>query len=185
MPRKMRVEYPGVIHHVLSRGDRREDIFLDDVDRQDYLKTLAEACQKTGFEVQAYCLMRNPFHWVAETPNANLVAGLAWPACKRPWQVGAGCAVAPGNHPATQMACGASATGRVQKRQPEPASMDAGPPGTRPQAAKRQQKNMKPQKRTILWVDPFPFPFRSKGARRGTRAKVTAARQHRPTGWGG
>ena len=46
MPRKLRVEYPGAIYHVMSRGDRREDIFKDDVDRQDFLKTLAEACQK-------------------------------------------------------------------------------------------------------------------------------------------
>jgi hypothetical protein len=36
MPRKMRVEYPGAIYHVMSRGDRREDIFLDDIDRQDF-----------------------------------------------------------------------------------------------------------------------------------------------------
>ena len=77
MPRKMRVEYPGAIYHVMSRGDRRDDIFLDDVDRQDYLKTLAETCQKTGFQVHAYCLMRNHFHRVLETPNANLVAGMA------------------------------------------------------------------------------------------------------------
>ncbi len=34
MPRKLRVEYPGAMYHVMSRGDRREDIFLDDVDRQ-------------------------------------------------------------------------------------------------------------------------------------------------------
>jgi len=33
----------------MSRGDRREDIFLDDVDGQDFLKTLAEACQKTDW----------------------------------------------------------------------------------------------------------------------------------------
>ncbi len=72
MPRKVRVEYPGAIYHVLSRGDRREDIFLDDVDRQDFLKTLAEAGQKTGFEVHAYCLMRSHFPLVVETPNANL-----------------------------------------------------------------------------------------------------------------
>ncbi len=78
MPRTLRVEYPGAIYHVMSRGDRREDIFLDDVDRQDFLKTLAEACQKAGLEVHAYCLMRNHFHLVLETPNANLVAGLAW-----------------------------------------------------------------------------------------------------------
>ena len=40
---------------IMSRGDRREDIFLDDVGRQNFLKTLAEACQKTGFQVHAYC----------------------------------------------------------------------------------------------------------------------------------
>ena len=44
MPRKLRVEYSGAIHPVMSRGERREDIFLDDVDRQDYVKTLAEVC---------------------------------------------------------------------------------------------------------------------------------------------
>jgi REP element-mobilizing transposase RayT len=74
----MRVEYAGAIYHVMSRGDRREDIFLDDVDRQDFLKTLAEACQKTGFQVHAYCLMCNHFHLVLETPNGNLAAGMAW-----------------------------------------------------------------------------------------------------------
>jgi|ERR1035441_307481 hypothetical protein len=50
----MRVEYPGAIYHVMDRGDRREDIFVDDVDRQDFLKILAEACQKTGWQVHAY-----------------------------------------------------------------------------------------------------------------------------------
>ncbi len=74
----MRVQYAGAIYHVMSRGDRREDVFLDDVDRQDFLKTLAETCQKTGFQVHAYCLMPNHFHLVVETPEANLVAGMAW-----------------------------------------------------------------------------------------------------------
>src|SRR5256885_1150202 len=78
MPRKLRVEYPGATYHIMSRGDRREDIFLDDVDRQDFIKTLAEACQKTDWQVHAYCLMRNHYHLVLETPNANLVSGVAW-----------------------------------------------------------------------------------------------------------
>ena len=77
MPRAMRVEYPGAIYHVMDRGDRQEDIFVDDVDRQDLLKTLAEACQKTGWQVPAYCLMSNHFHAVLETPNANLVEACA------------------------------------------------------------------------------------------------------------
>jgi REP element-mobilizing transposase RayT len=62
----------------MSRGDRRERIFLDDVDRQDFIKTLAEACQKTNWQVHAYCLMPNHYHLVLETPEANLVAGMAW-----------------------------------------------------------------------------------------------------------
>ena len=62
----------------MSRGNRREKIFLDDVDRQDFLKTLAEACQKTGWQVHGYCLMSNHYHLVVETPEANLVAGMAW-----------------------------------------------------------------------------------------------------------
>ena len=78
MPRKLRVEYEGALYHVMSRGDRREDIFLDDVDRHDFLKTLAEACQKTDWRVHAYCLMRNHYHLVLETPGANLVSGMAW-----------------------------------------------------------------------------------------------------------
>ena len=78
MPRAMRVEYPGAIYHVMDRGDRQEDIFVDDVDRQDLLKTLAEACQKTGWQAHAYCLMRNHFHLVLETPNANLAEGMRW-----------------------------------------------------------------------------------------------------------
>ena len=78
MPRQPRVEFAGAIYHLMSRGDRREDIFLDDVDRQDFLKTLAEACQKTGWQLHAYCLMRNLFHLVAETPEANLVEGMRW-----------------------------------------------------------------------------------------------------------
>jgi REP element-mobilizing transposase RayT len=78
MPRQPRVEFPGAIYHLMSRGDRREDIFLTDVDRHDFLKTLAEACEKTGWQVHAYCLMRNHFHLVAETPEPNLVEGMRW-----------------------------------------------------------------------------------------------------------
>ena len=62
MPRQIRLEYAGAIYHVLSWGDRREPIFLDEGGRHDFLKTLAEACAKTGFLVHAYCLMRNHFY---------------------------------------------------------------------------------------------------------------------------
>jgi len=78
MPRKLRIEYPGAVYHVMNRGDRREDIFRDDEDRLRFLSTLGEACQKTRWQVHAWCLMRNHFHLVIETPEANLVAGMKW-----------------------------------------------------------------------------------------------------------
>jgi REP element-mobilizing transposase RayT len=78
MPRKLRVEYAGAIYHVMNRGDRREDIFKDDQDRERFLETLGEACAKTGWQVHALCLMPNHFHLVVETPQPNLVAGMKW-----------------------------------------------------------------------------------------------------------
>jgi REP element-mobilizing transposase RayT len=62
----------------MSRGDRREAIVLGDQDRELWLRTLGEACRKTGWQVHAYCLMSNHFHLVIETPEANLVAGMKW-----------------------------------------------------------------------------------------------------------
>jgi len=78
MARKLRPQYEGAIYHLMNRGDRREDIFHDDDDRRVFLKTLGEVCEKTGWQIHAYCLMRNHFHLVVETPRANLVAGMKW-----------------------------------------------------------------------------------------------------------
>ena len=78
MARKLRVEYPGAIYHVMNRGDRRESIFHDDADRKRFVETLAECCTKTGWQVHAYVLMPNHFHLVVETPQPNLVAGMKW-----------------------------------------------------------------------------------------------------------
>jgi REP element-mobilizing transposase RayT len=78
MPRKLRVQYPGAIYHVMNRGDRRDAIFADDQDRWRFLQTLGQACEKTGWQVHAYCLMSNHFHLVLETPQPNLVVGMKW-----------------------------------------------------------------------------------------------------------
>lgn len=78
MARKLRVEYPGAIYHVMNRGDHRELIFKAEFDRQRFLETLGRACEKTDWQVHAYCLMPNHFHLVIETPQPNLVAGMKW-----------------------------------------------------------------------------------------------------------
>ena len=74
MPRKLRIEYAGAIYHVMNRGDRREKIFRGKQDRGMFLSALAEACEKTGWQMHAWCLMSNHFHLVIET----LVAGMKW-----------------------------------------------------------------------------------------------------------
>jgi putative transposase len=58
-------------------------MFRDDTDRERFLGTLSEACGKTQWQVYAYCLMRNYFHLVIETHQANLVVwrGLMPPTC--------------------------------------------------------------------------------------------------------
>jgi REP element-mobilizing transposase RayT len=78
MPRQLRIQYEGAIYHLMSRGDRRDEIFRDDLDRRSFLQTLGVACQKSGWQVHAYCLMSNHFHLVVETPRANLVEGMKW-----------------------------------------------------------------------------------------------------------
>jgi hypothetical protein len=40
MARKLRIQFAGAVYHVLDRGDRREEIFLDEEDRELFLRTL-------------------------------------------------------------------------------------------------------------------------------------------------
>lgn len=73
-----RIVYPGAVYHLISRGDHRQAIFLDDADRERFLETLAEVCERTGWVVHAYALMGNHYHVLAETPEPNLVEGMKW-----------------------------------------------------------------------------------------------------------
>ena len=67
MPRPLRVQFPGAIYHLMSRGDHSEPTFRDDTDWRRFLETLGAACDKTGWQIYAFCLMGNHFHLVAET----------------------------------------------------------------------------------------------------------------------
>src|SRR5438477_921543 len=78
MARGIRIQYPGAFYHVMARGNRRERIFRDDEDRRFFCGTLGEACERTGWNVHAWVLMSNHYHFMLETPEANLVAGMQW-----------------------------------------------------------------------------------------------------------
>jgi putative transposase len=76
MTRPLRIEFSGALYHVTSRGDRREDIYLDDDDRLNWLEVLGIVCKRFNWVVHAYCLMSNHYHLVVETPDGNLSAGM-------------------------------------------------------------------------------------------------------------
>ncbi len=62
----------------MARGNRGQPIFADDKDRHLFLKTLGDACEKTGWRIHAYVLMGNHYHLLLETPEGNLVIGMKW-----------------------------------------------------------------------------------------------------------
>jgi putative transposase len=76
MARPLRLEIAGAVYHVTSRGDRREDIFLDDDDRQEWMTVLSLVCDRFNWVVHAYCQMTNHYHLLIETVEANLSAGM-------------------------------------------------------------------------------------------------------------
>src|SRR6202035_4809593 len=78
MARQVRIQFEGAVYHVMARGDRRESIIGGDKDRRMFIETLGEACEKTGWLVDAWVLMSNHYHVVLRTPQANLVAGMRW-----------------------------------------------------------------------------------------------------------
>ncbi|HEV8646299.1 MAG TPA: hypothetical protein VGR01_12110 [Burkholderiales bacterium] len=57
MARPLRIEFPGAVYHVTSRGDRREPILVDDEDRQGLLQVVAQALSRFDAEALSYCLM--------------------------------------------------------------------------------------------------------------------------------
>jgi REP element-mobilizing transposase RayT len=76
MARPLRIELASGLYHVTSRGDRREAIYRDDQDRMTWLAVLGEVCSRFNWRCHAYCEMTNHYHFVVETPDANLSKGM-------------------------------------------------------------------------------------------------------------
>ena len=76
MARPLRIEYGGALYHATSRGDRQEPIYEDDEDRRAFLTVLGGVVERFGWVCYAYCLMRNHYHLVIETPKGNLSQGM-------------------------------------------------------------------------------------------------------------
>jgi len=76
MARPLRLEFPDALYHVTSRGNAKQDIFLDDDDRHLFLNVASGVIKRYAWVCHAYCLMGNHYHFLIETPNANLSIGM-------------------------------------------------------------------------------------------------------------
>lgn len=78
MARPLRIEFPGAIYHVTSRGNEKRRIFKSDGDRRAFLDFLGKTAKRFGWSITAWVLMTNHFHLVIQTPKPNLSRGMHW-----------------------------------------------------------------------------------------------------------
>ena len=74
MPRRARLEVPGVPLHVTQRGVNRGAVFVDDDDRGHYLQLLAEVAEAGSVAIHAYVLMGNHVHLLVSAAEAGAVS---------------------------------------------------------------------------------------------------------------
>ncbi len=75
MARDRRSTKARSIHHVTTRGNNRQEIFLDDLDRVIFLEWIARAVDRWDWGLLAYCLMDNHIHLVVEAAPGDLSSG--------------------------------------------------------------------------------------------------------------
>jgi REP element-mobilizing transposase RayT len=78
MARKLRLEFPGAVYHVINRGNYRSDIFAHEKTKEAFEQCLFEACHKSAWLLHGFIVMRNHFHLGLSTPEGNLIAGMHW-----------------------------------------------------------------------------------------------------------
>ncbi|MDQ5872392.1 MAG: transposase, partial [Acidobacteriota bacterium] len=76
MARPLRLEFPGALYHVMSRGNEKAPIFRDDVDRRSFLATLGTVIRAEGWLLHSFCLLGNHYHLLVETPLGKLSHGM-------------------------------------------------------------------------------------------------------------
>ena len=76
MSRPLRIQFPGALYHITSRGDGRDPIYLDDSDRTAFLAILSYVCERYNWSCHSYCLMTNHYHLLMETHAATLARGM-------------------------------------------------------------------------------------------------------------
>lgn len=76
MAQPLRLEFSGALYHLTACGNAQQPIFLDDTDRQQFLRLLGHEVGQQQWRCYVYCLMGNHYHLLIETPEPNLSCGL-------------------------------------------------------------------------------------------------------------
>ncbi|HZI66824.1 MAG TPA: transposase [Thermoanaerobaculia bacterium] len=76
MARPLRLEFPGALYHVMSRGHEKSSIFRDRRDRRTFLAILAAVIRRERWLLHSYCLLGNHYHLLLETPLGKLSRGM-------------------------------------------------------------------------------------------------------------
>jgi len=72
MARPPRIQFEGAFQHIYSRGNRRETIFLDDADYQEFEDIILDQSARSEVNLYSWCPLPNHFHLAVETPKANI-----------------------------------------------------------------------------------------------------------------
>ena len=67
-----RIDFIGARHHVMNRGARHQDVFLDDDVRRLFLEIIKDLPTRFGVRVHGYALMPNHYHLMLESASAEL-----------------------------------------------------------------------------------------------------------------
>lgn len=78
MARSLRIERENGLYHVINRGNYRQDLFINEGAHRSFESCLFEACEKSGWVLEGFCVMTNHFHLVIRTPRGNLSWGMKW-----------------------------------------------------------------------------------------------------------
>lgn len=78
MSRPLRMDYPDTFYHVLSRGNEKRDIYYDERDYFRFLDCLEQMVGRFNLEIHAYVLMKNHYHLLIRTKEANLSQAIQW-----------------------------------------------------------------------------------------------------------
>ena len=76
MPRRARIEVPSGVHHVTARGNGKQAVFLDAVDRRIFMRLLGREIERHGWQCLTFCLLHNHYHLLVVTPEPNLGVGM-------------------------------------------------------------------------------------------------------------